>query len=172
MRWDKQINIFYNYIINSRLYLLKRIRNYLNHRWRIQFYYALIYPHPLYRSTLWGNVKNYLGLITCLLKLQKRAARLILEQPIEVPLIVLFRNLDWIPIFNLIKMRKILMVFNILKTSWPPDLRKLFVFVRDSHPISTRSSISDLKVPLVRIEQAKSKISYSGGSLFDSLPSD
>ncbi len=64
------------------------------------------------------------------------------------------------------------MVFNTLKMSWPPDLRKLFVFVRDSYPISTRSSISDLKVPLVRTEQAKSQISCSGAILFNSLPSE
>jgi hypothetical protein len=39
---------------------------------------------------------------------------------------VLFRKqLNWIPIFNLIKMRKILLVFNTLKTSWPADLRRL-----------------------------------------------
>ena len=64
------------------------------------------------------------------------------------------------------------MVFNTLKTSWPSDLRKLFVFVRDSQPIPTRSTITDLKVPLVKTEQAKSKISYSGASLFNSLPSE
>ncbi|CAB4009688.1 Hypothetical predicted protein [Paramuricea clavata] len=69
-------------------------------------------------------------------------------------------------------MRKILLVFNTLKTSWPPDLRKLFVFVRDSHPIPTRSSITDLKVPSVKTTQAKSKISFSGASLFNSLPSE
>ena len=86
--------------------------------------------------------------------------------------IVLFRKLNWIPIFNLIKMRKVLLVFNTLKTSWPPDLRKLFVFVRDSHPIPTRSSITDLKVPSVKTTQAKSKISFSGASLFNSLPSE
>ena len=63
-----------------------------------------IYPHLLYCSTLWGNANN--ELITCLLKLQKRAARLILEQPTEVPSIVRFRKLNWIPIFNLIKMKK------------------------------------------------------------------
>ena len=85
---------------------------------------------------------------------------------------MLFRKLNWIPIFNLIKMRKILLVFNTLKTSWPPDLRKLFVFVRDSHPIPTRSSITDLKVPSVKTTQAKSKISFSGASLFNSLPSE
>ena len=124
----------------------------------------------LYCSTVWGNANN--DLITCLLKLQKRAARLILEQSTEVPSIVLFRKLNWIPIFNLIKMRKILLVFNTLKTSWPPDLRKLFVFVRDSHPIPTRSSITDLKVPSVKTTQAKSKISFSGASLFNSLPSE
>ncbi|CAB3997442.1 Hypothetical predicted protein [Paramuricea clavata] len=135
LKWDRQINTIYN-IINSRLYLLKRIRSYLTFQSHIQLYYALIYPHLLYCSTVWGNANN--DLITCLLKLQKRAARLILEQSTEVPSIVLFRKLNWIPIFNLIKMRKILLVFNTLKTSWPPDLRKLFVFVRDSHPIPTR----------------------------------
>ena len=170
LKWDRQINTIYN-IINSRLYLLKRIRSYLTFQSRIQLYYALIYPHLLYCSTVWGNANN--DLITCLLKLQKRAARLILEQATEVPSIVLFRKLNWIPIFNLIKMRKIfILVFNTLKTSWPPDLRKLFVFVRDSHPIPTRSSITDLKVPSVKTTQAKSKISFSGASLFNSLPSE
>ena len=106
LKWNKQINTTYN-IINSRLYLLKRIRKYLNFQSCMQFYYALIYPHLLYCSTLWGNASN--ELITCLLKLQKRAARLILELSTEVPSIVLFRKLNWIPIFNLIKMRKILM---------------------------------------------------------------
>ena len=64
------------------------------------------------------------------------------------------------------------MVFNTLKTSWPPDLRKLFVFVYESHSIDTRSSIANLKVSSVKTEQAKSKISYSGASLFNSLPSE
>ena len=63
------------------------------------------------------------------------------------------------------------MVFNILETSCP-HFRKLFVFVRGSHPISTTSSISDLKVQSIKTEQAKSKISHSGASLFNSLPSD
>ncbi len=40
------------------------------------------------------------------------------------------------------------------------------------HPIATRSTISHLKVPSLRTEQAKSKISYSGESLFNSLCSE
>ena len=73
LKWDKQVNNIYN-IINSRLYLLKRIGSYLDLQCRIQFFYALVYPYLLYCNTLWGNADN--KLITYLLKLQKRAARL------------------------------------------------------------------------------------------------
>ena len=38
------------------------------------------------------------------------------EQSSEVPSIVFFRKVDGIPIFDLIKMNKKLMVFSILKT--------------------------------------------------------
>ena len=87
LKWDKQINVIYN-IINSRLYLLKRIRVYLTFKCRIQFYYTLLYPHLLYCNTTWGSANN--DLITSLLKLQKRAARMILKQSAEVSSIVLF----------------------------------------------------------------------------------
>ena len=148
LKWDTQIDTLHN-VTNSRLYLLKCIRSYLTPQCRLQFYYALIYPNLLYCCTLWGNANK--ELITNLLKLQKRAARLILEQPTEVPSILLFRSLNWIPIFNLIKMRKIIMVFNTLKTSWPPDLRKLFVFVPSKVNLRYR---------------------YMGASLFNSLPAE
>lgn len=169
LKWDHQITNIYN-IVNSRLYLLKRIRNNLTHRCRIQFYYALIHPHFLYCCTLWGNASN--ELLNDLLKLQKRAARLILDKKPDAPSIELFRQLRWIPIHNLIKMRKILLVFNTLKTSWPQDLCKLFSFLRDSHDVNTRSSITDLKLPRVKTEMAKSKLSYCGAMLFDSLPDE
>ena len=87
LKWDTQINVIYN-IINSRLYLLKRIRVYLTFKCRIQFYYTLLYPHLLYCNTTWGSANN--DLITSLLKLQKRAARMILKQSAEVSSIVLF----------------------------------------------------------------------------------
>ena len=46
LKWDCQIDKIYK-TINSRLYLLKIIRQSLPLRFRIQFYYALIYPHLL-----------------------------------------------------------------------------------------------------------------------------
>ena len=71
-------------------------------------------------------------------------------------------------------MRKILLVFSTLKSSWPQDLVVLFSFLRDSHDVNTRSSDTDHKLPLppVKTELAKSKISYSGAMLFNSLPNE
>ena len=88
-----------------------------------------------------------------------------------MPSIVLFRKLNWIPIFNDQNEKNVIGI-QYFKNILADGLRKLFVFVRDSHPIPTRSSITDLKVPSVKTTQAKSKISHSGASLFNSLPSE
>ena len=97
---------------------------------------------------------------------------LILENGLEAPSIELFRQLKWIPIHNLIKMRKIIFVFNFLKTSWPQDLSNLFSFLRESHDAYIRSSITDLKLPQVKSEIAKFQLSYSGAMPFNSLPNE
>jgi hypothetical protein len=62
--------------------------------------------------------------------------------------------------------------FNSLKTSQPSDVRELFTFCCETSSINTRSSLTDLKIPVIKTEIAKSKISFSGASLFNSLPDD
>ena len=90
-------------------------------------------PHLLYGITIWGNARH--ELIDPLLKLQKRAARLALDESMSTPSVHLFRKLEWIPIYNLIKMRKILLVVSTLRSSSPSDLRELFCFSGASHDV-------------------------------------
>ena len=61
------------------------------------------------------------------------------------------------PLHNLIKMKKIIMVFSVLKNEAPANLYNLFEFVNDMHNVPTRSSITDLKVHKVTTEFGKSK---------------
>lgn len=82
-------------LLNSRLHIFKRIRQALPLNSQIKFYYSLVYPHLLYCISIWGNARN--ELIDQLLKLQKRAARLTLDENISTPSVVLFRKLKWIP---------------------------------------------------------------------------
>ena len=62
--------------------------------------------------------------------------------------------------------------FDISKTMtfWKPtNLYDSFQFVNKAYNINTRSSLTDLEVPKVGTEIAKTKISYSGAMLFNSL---
>ena len=114
--WEDQIsNIFL--ITSKRLFLLKRIRQNLPLHSRIMFYNALINPHLLYCCTIRGNASN--ERLNDLLKLQKRAARIILQTSTDTPSVILFQKRGCIPILNQIKMRKLLIVFNILKNKAP-----------------------------------------------------
>ena len=64
---------------NSAIGLLKKIMNYLPLKQRLLYYNALIRPVINYASVLWTNCdKESLGRV---LKLQKRAARVILNAP-------------------------------------------------------------------------------------------
>ena len=112
VKWDCQVANISN-ITSSRLHLFKRIRNSLPWSSRIRFYYSLTYPHLIYCYTLWGIAGREL---LDDLKLQKKAARLLLNQSIEIPSVRRFRELNWIMVHNLIKMRKILLVFNSLRS--------------------------------------------------------
>ena len=90
----------------------------------------------------------------------------------STPSVDLFRKLEWIPIYDLIKMRKIVLVVSTLRSSSPSDLRELFCFSGASHDVYTRSSVTDLKIPSVKSNLSKTKLSYSGVLLFNSLPND
>jgi hypothetical protein len=96
-----------------------------------------------------------------LLKLQKRAARLALDESMSTP-VDLFLKLEWIPIYNL----------NTLRSSSPSVLRELFCSSGALHDVHTPSSVTDLKIPSVKSNLSKTKLSYSGVLLFNSLPND
>ena len=75
LKWEPHIS-YISKIISGRLYLLKRTRDYLPIEARKRYYNALIQPHLTYCSSIWGNCSN--ELLNDILKLQKRAARIIL----------------------------------------------------------------------------------------------
>lgn len=75
--WTEHINHIIKKV-NSSLALLRRIKKYLNHKTRILFYNAYILPHLDYCCSIWGDCSKYL--LESLLKLQERAARIILDE--------------------------------------------------------------------------------------------
>jgi hypothetical protein len=74
---------------NSLLYLLLRIRCFLNIDVRKLFFNCYILPHLDYCCSIWGNCSQHL--LQEIIKFQKRAARVILDKDFDTPSEELFR---------------------------------------------------------------------------------
>ena len=148
------------YIISSRISLLRRIKPYLNFDSALRFYNSCVNNYFIYCSAAWGNCSHHPDhLLSRLLRLQKGAARILLDADLSQVSISLFLKLNWIPFFYLIKYRKLFLLFIVLLSpNSPKCFRNRFQFLCDSRgPLGrfTRASLYDLKVPCPRSNSGK-----------------
>ena len=110
-----------------------------------------------------------------LLLLQKRAARLLLDADYSQPSVSLFSKLKWLPIFDLIKLRKLVLLFTILNNPDAPlCLKRKFNFLCSvrSTGLRTRACAFKLQVPYPRSNSRKRAFAYSAVTLFNCLDTD
>ena len=171
LSWYDQINHIIKKV-NSSLALLKRIKKYLNHNARILFYNAYILPHLDYCCSVWGNCNKFL--VDSLLKLQKRAARIILnEHDIRKPSIELFKKSGIIPVTKRIFYHKSLLMYKSKHQLAPKYLSNLIVPTSSKQSYNTRLSSSDnFIIPKSNTELYKSSFSFSGPKVWNSLSSE
>ena len=122
-----------------------------------------------YCCVVWGNCSNE-GL-NCILKLQKRTARLILDQDPIAPSEPLFKQLGWMSIEQRIKYHKYLLVSKCLKNEAPIYLKNKIQYLSDRNPYSLRNVVSEkLQIPKAKTELFKKTFTYSGPKLWNELP--
>ena len=102
----------------------------------INIYKSLILPHLTYGIVLWGQAAKCH--IDKILKLQKRAIRLIYSAHYRSHAIPLFQSASILPI-NLLYIKSILM-YDISKTNVPPNISAMFTSLEKIHEYNTRSS--------------------------------
>ena len=169
LTWEKHIDNICS-IVNSRLSLLRRIKPFLNHHCALRFFNSCIHNLFIYSSSAWGNCSSYL--LSRLLRLQKRAARLLLDADFTEPSVSLFSKLKWLPIFDLIKVRKLVILFTILNNPDAPFcLKRKFNFLSSvrSAGLRTRACAFNLQVPYPRSNSGKRTFAYSAATLFNCL---
>ena len=81
--------------LSKRIGLLRHISPFLKQRQRETYYNGVIKPTLQYGSIIWDscNAEH----LQSILKIQKRAARIILDAERLTPSVVLFNNLNWLP---------------------------------------------------------------------------
>jgi hypothetical protein len=144
----------------------------LNHKTRILFYNAYILPHLDYCCKVWGDCSKYL--LERLLKLQKRAARIILdEHDFKRQSSELFREYWIVPITKIILYHKALLMYKSKNELAPEYLSNLIVSANNKESYDTRFSSSDnFLVPKPNNELYKSSFSFSGPKVWNSLPNE
>ena len=111
LEWEDHVNRICK-IISSKISLLQKLKDYLPIHVRQIFYTSYILPYIDYCSTVWGEVhKKDSDRIT---KLQKRAARIILECDMSVPSNFMFSTLKWVPFVEKVKFQKSVLMYKVL----------------------------------------------------------
>ena len=154
---------------SSLLYLLGRIKSFLNLSTRKLSFNAYLLPHLDYCGTIWGNCNNYL--LDKLIKFQKRAARLILDKDIDTPSAELFQQLGWMRFDERVTYRKAVLLYKSLHNLAPTYLSNKFTYTSSIHQVNLRSrTVSTLHVPKPNLEICRKTLAYSGHKIWNTLP--
>ena len=134
--------------LNSRTYLLKRAKGYLNLHCRKLLFDALVKPIFEYCCSVWGNAPN--DQLLRILRVQKRCSRLILDARLLDNSAQMFQKLQWLPIDNIIRIKNMSMMFK-LWTRNVQIISKVIEHIKNTHSYNTRlSSNNALAVPKCR----------------------
>jgi len=154
---------------NSLLYLLLRIRFFINVHVRKMFFNAYILPHLDYCCTIWGNCSK--ELLNKMLKFQKRSARIILDKDYDFPADTLFKELKWMKFNDRVAYRKSVLVYMSINNLAPSYLNDKFQLSNTTHNRILRSSNNnELHIPKPRLEFYRKSLSYSGPKIWNSIP--
>ena len=134
--------------LSQRIGVLKNIKRNLPLNERKLFYNAMIKPIMLYGSTVWGSSTN----IDKIFKLQKRAARVILDADLKERTNVMFSKLKWIPIKDEISIRKCSLIYKRNNGLTPTYINDMLIRNSDVHTRSTRHSGYNLVCPKYKRE--------------------
>ena len=94
LTWEQHINLVCQNV-SCKLTLMKLPSKYVNQNYLKHYYNAYILPVFDFGCLVWGNITN--ANLARLLKLQKRAARMILKADFMTPTEQLCKELNWLP---------------------------------------------------------------------------
>ena len=104
-------------------------------------------------------------------KFQKRAARSILDKPIETPSVELFSELKWMMFPDRVIYQKAILMYKIMHNLAPSYLSNIFTLSSEVHERSLRSTTENLLyVPKPKIELYRNSLAYSGSKIWNSIP--
>ena len=171
LTWSNHLEILAN-TISKKLGVLKRLKLFMSGDALLKVYNCIKFPHFNYCCTVWSGARNSSN-IDRLLKLQKRAARIILNvSEITTPSSILFQNLKWMPINDYFVYRKCILTYKVLNNITPEYLN-VFQYVSQVSSRITRQSVNTLLfVPKAKTEYYRRSFVISSCNLWNTMSNE
>ena len=166
LKWDKHIEE-QSKMISKSIALLRRAKPFLPRHALEKMYNASVVPYFYYCSTVWydGSISN----LTKMLKLQKKAARVITGDSYDIRSDEVFRKLNWLPMNIHLQIREHIATFKALTGNSPAYLTKLFIRC-SNETYSLRSNYNELSLAKPRTDFLKKSFSYRAAKSWNNLP--
>ena len=168
LNWNNQIDsVCLN--ISRRITLLKQLSKYVNRDSLKLYYNSYILPIFDYGCLIWSRCTD--NNTKRLLKLQKRAARIILKADIITPSETMFQELQWLSFTKRIQYHTFIMMYKTFNGQTPTYITEMFTKVSEIHNRNLRSrDNAELRVPFAKTAYFENSFSVSGAKLWNSLP--
>ena len=156
--------------LSQRIAVLRKIRRSLPLDQRKLYYNAMIKQTMLYASTVWTScsAEN----LQRVFKLQKRAARVILNADTKANSVQLFRELDWVPFYHEANVNRLSMVYKRLSGDCPYYLSQMLIRNADINERSSRHGLLNLVCPRFKRESEGGRsFTVSTTRLWNTIPS-
>ena len=124
--------------------VISKLRHYLPISTLIEIYYALFFSHLNYSCQIWGQ--NFNHNVERVFILQKRCLRLITFSDFNAPSSEIFARLNLLKVSDLIQLRNITLVHDILNNKCPIRVSNVFSLNYYQHNHQTRGNVNHLLV--------------------------
>ena len=168
LNWSAHID-YHCSNISSKISLLRQLSKYVPTNVKKVFFQSYIMPLIDYGSVIWGSTST--SNLERLLKLQKRAARIILKAGFRTPSAAMFSELGWPSIESRLMNNKVVLTYRALNNLTPEYITNMLKPVSQTHSLNLRSCENgDLYVPLSRTTLYSRTFSCSAPKQRNSLP--
>ena len=147
--------------------MLRRVKPYIPKEYLNLLYKSLVQPHLDYCSQIWSG--RFQMHIAKLEKLQKRAARIILNKDYHTPSVELFQEHKWMPLNKRFIYNRAVLMFKCLNNLAPEYMSDEFTQTIQTHGYNTRHAQNSLVMPKLRTECLLNSPFVTGISVWNNL---
>lgn len=155
--------------ISKNVSILYKVKYLLDSKALFALYCSMILPYLNYCCEIWGN--NCPTRIDPLIKLQKKAMRIIVNGGYREHTHPIFHRFRILRLDDLIKLSTMKLMYRVSNNDLPPHIQNRFKIVNMTHTHRTRQCL-DFKIQYCRTKQKSFSLSVLGPNLWNKLPTN